>query len=54
MVGCIAADHARVPAGFTVRDAVLVPATGQSPGPRDRVVDGLLVAPFAPPAAARG
>ena len=54
MIGCIAADHARVPAGFKVRDAVLVPATGRAPGPRDRVVDGLLVTPFAPPAAARG
>jgi mannose-1-phosphate guanylyltransferase len=54
VVGCIAADRARVPAGFKVRDAVLVPDTGRAPGPRDRVVDGLLVAPFAPPGAARG
>ena len=50
VVGCVVADHVRVPARLRVRDASLVPAAGQVPRPGDRVVDGVLIAPFAPAA----
>jgi mannose-1-phosphate guanylyltransferase len=49
VTGCVIGDGVRVPAGLRVRDASLVPAASHPAGPGDRVVDGVLVVPFAPP-----